>query len=111
MSAEARKALTFEGVTVPFDWTNEAWAAAWLPRIRMAVEGAARDDKGLTELFDDLTKRSLAPDILDGWIMTRDHLRDIAELLDMMLTRSFVVLERLGYDPHKNVPPDREVAA
>jgi len=36
------------------------------------------------------------PDLLDGWINTKNHLGALIEMLDAMVNRSFLLLERLG---------------
>jgi hypothetical protein len=53
----------------------------------------------------ELPKDGKVPDMLDRWCISKDHLNLLAQMLDCALTRSFIVLERLGYDP-ENPPPD-----
>jgi hypothetical protein len=47
----------------------------------------------------------MAPEILEGLCHTKQELSDLAKLLDVAISRIFLVLERLGYDPD-NPPPD-----
>ncbi len=67
----------------------------------------AKDDKDLQELIDEIARGGAAPDMLESMSVTRDHLKALTEMLDITLTRSFLVLERLGYDPEN--PPSNVV--
>jgi hypothetical protein len=52
-----------------------------------------------------VVKTGAVPGMLESSCVTKDHLKSLAEMLDIALTRSFLVLERLGYEPNKP-PPD-----
>ena len=105
---EQRAAMTFPAVDVRFDWTNENWGLAFLPRVRIATLALQRDDKALQEFMAHLAKKGLVPDLLEGWCITKEHLKTLTKMLDMVTARSFVVLERLGYTPD-NPPPESRV--
>jgi hypothetical protein len=101
---EQRKAMTFAAVNLPFNWTNDDWGLTFLPRVRVATISLQRDDKALEKFMADIVKDGMAPELLDGWIRTRDHLKGLAEVCNVALQRSFIVLERLGYDPKTELP-------
>src|SRR5258707_464399 len=67
-----------------------------------------RDDhNGLQESWRELATERMAPRTLERLAETAKHLYALAEACDTALTRSFLVLERLGYTPD-NLPPDVE---
>lgn len=104
-----RDDLHFEAVAnARFDWTNDEWAIAHLPFVRIALSKLHRDDVGLQSLLTDLIKDGRVPDLLDDMIRTREHLKALAKMIDIAVTRSFLVLERLGYSP-ENPPPTGRV--
>ncbi len=107
-TAEQRSAMTFAAIRPKFSWTNEDWSLAFLPRVRLALLALNHDDKSLERFMSGVVKEGIVPDMLDGWVETKEHLRGLAEMLDTALTRSFIVLERLGYDP-ENPPPDSKM--
>ena len=102
---EQRKAMTFPAVKVSFEHTNDDWALAHLPRVRLATLILQRDDMVLEKLMAGFVKDGIAPEMMDGLCMTKEHLKSLAELCDVALARSFCVLERLGYNP-ANPPPE-----
>src|SRR5438046_8518707 len=53
---EQHKAMTFKGKKVKFDWTNEDWAAAFLPSVRLAVVSLEKDEKELEEAIGKLMR-------------------------------------------------------
>ena len=101
---EQRKEMTFAAVNLPFNWTNDDWGLTFLPRVRVATLSLQRDDKALENFMAGIVKDGMAPELLDGWICTRDHLKGLVEVCDVALKRSFIVLERLGYDPETELP-------
>ena len=107
-TGDQRTAMTFPALDVAFDWSNEAWALTFAPPIRMAMFALQKDDKELERAIAALIRRGVVPGMLDGWGDAKQHFKDLAKLLDTALSRSFVVLERLGYDP-ENPPPDTHV--
>jgi hypothetical protein len=87
----------------PFD--TEKWAAC-LTAVRLATLFLKRDDQEFEKVFSEIVAKSDAPDVLDAWCTAQEDLRDMIELLDTVLKKSFSVLERLGYSPD-NLPPGR----
>jgi hypothetical protein len=52
----------------------------------------------------DLVKDGVLPDMLDGLVRTRSSiLNGLADMIDGVTHRAFLVLERLGYSPEN--PP------
>ena len=98
---DERAAVKFEAIDLTFDWTNKDWARNHLVPVRMASRVLAMDSTELQEAMDKLVKCDAAPEMLESMCDTSDHLKALAEMLDKALTRSFLVLERLGYDPDK----------
>jgi hypothetical protein len=105
---EQRKAMTFKGEKINFDWTNDAWAAVFLPPIRLALVALQKDDKDLEEAVGSVVRDGIVPDLLDGLTSTKEHLEALAKMISTVLHRHFIVLERLGYDPD-NPPPDAKL--
>ena len=99
--------LTFEGVDVPFNYTNDEWALSNLPWVRAASLMMKYDDRDLTAKMGEIARGGAAPDLLDHISQTKSHLEAIVELLNTVLARSFVALERLGYSPDS--PPPEHV--
>ncbi|MCA1470864.1 hypothetical protein I6F09_23545 [Bradyrhizobium sp. IC3195] len=108
MTQEERDALQFEAIKAEFDWSNDEWAATWLPWVRLAAIHVAGDQDKLKELMAGFVKDGEAGNILEGLTRTRMHLETLHKLVDAALGRSFIVLERLGYSPD-NLPPDGRV--
>ena len=105
---EQRLAVTFKAVDSPFNWTNEEWGLHWLPHVRVASLQLQRDDKELQNLMQEMVRKGIVPDVLEDLAETKEHLQALVELLDTALTRSFLVLERLGFSPDEP-PPDKPV--
>jgi hypothetical protein len=101
---EQRKAMTFPAVKVSFEHTNDDWALAHLPRVRLATLILQRDDMVLEKLMAGFVKDGLVPEMLEGLCKTKEHLKFLVEFCDVALARSFCVLERLGYDPETELP-------
>jgi hypothetical protein len=105
-TAAERAALTFEPLTI--DWKN-AFSAEWpgfhLVHMRLGAALLDQNHKELQEAFKSLADQGMLPDLLDRLCETKDHLAAVVEMMESTLTRSFLVLERLGYSP-ENPPPD-----
>jgi hypothetical protein len=101
--------ITFEGIELPFEYGNDEWALANLPWVRAASLLMKYDDRALTTKMGEMALGGIAPDLLDNIARTKAHLEAIVKLLDTVLTRSFVSLERLGYSPDCP-PPDQPMA-
>jgi hypothetical protein len=96
-----RTATTFEGQDLPFRWTNDEWAQQFLPHIRAATASLSKNDRELQEIMEKIAGDGLAPQLLQDWCETRDHLTHLCRFLDVALARSGFVLERHGYDLNK----------
>ena len=96
---EQRAAVKFEAMDLPFDWTNKDWAFTHLVQVRIASRMLAMDSTELQEAMAKLVKNGAAPEMLESMSVTQEHLKALTEMLDITLTRSFLVLDRLGYEP------------
>ncbi|MGE3917779.1 MAG: hypothetical protein AB7F78_18960 [Hyphomicrobiaceae bacterium] len=105
-SAAFRKRMTFKPINAEFDWTNEKWGITWLPRVRLALVTINKSDKELYPIIAGLAKDGMIPDMMDGWIHTKNHLTALVKMIDAALSRAYLMLERDGYDPEKNIPPE-----
>lgn len=103
MSSAEFAAMTFPAVETEFNWSNDEWALAHLPKVRIASLLLQRDDVGLADTIGKMTKAGIVPEMLDGLCVTKDHLEALVKLLETAITRSFVVLERAGFSP--DFPP------
>jgi hypothetical protein len=108
MTQEERDALEFEAIKVEFNWSNDEWAALWLPWVRVAAIYVRGDQDKLKELMADLVKEGNAPNLLEGLTRTKLHLEALYDLVQAALMRSFLMIERLGYSPD-NPPPESRV--
>jgi hypothetical protein len=108
MTQAERNALQFEAIKAEFDWSNDEWATTWLPWVRVAAVHVAGDHDKLKKLMADFVKDGEASNLLEGLSRTKKHLVALAKLIDTALSRSFLVLERLGYSPD-NPPPETRV--
>ncbi|MCS3450270.1 MULTISPECIES: hypothetical protein [Bradyrhizobium] len=102
---EQRDAMTFDPIDVKFNWSNDKWALAHLPHVRLATILLSQDHIDLQERFGAMAAEGYGPEMLEGLTTTRDHLLALAEICDVALTRCFLVVERMGYSPD-NPPPD-----
>lgn len=100
--------ITFDAVDIKFEHSNEQWALAHLPQVRIASILVNKNERDITETIDRMAKQGIAPELLDGLIDTRDHLKAIVEFIDVALARSFYALDRLGYTPD-DPPTDERV--
>ena len=101
--------ITFDAAAAKFEYSNDEWALANLPKVRIASVMLQRNDVELADTIGQMAKAGIVPDMLDGMIATRDHLKAIVELIDVALARSFVVLDRLGNSPDCP-PPDQPMS-
>ena len=62
---EQRKAMTCKGLNNNPDWTNEDWALAHLPTIRMAILLLKEDDNALQKKMLEIVKSGHAPELLE----------------------------------------------
>jgi hypothetical protein len=108
MTQQERDALQFEAIRAEFDWSNDEWAATWLPWVRLAAIHVACDQEKLKGSMAEFVKDGGAGNTLEGLTRTKMHLEALRKLVEAALNRSFLVLERLGYSPD-NPPPDGRV--
>jgi hypothetical protein len=79
---------------------------AHLTRVRVAAKLMTFTPEELQDALGKLASAGHAPETVDGLIETKEHLARMIRLLETAIARSFLVLERLGYDPDANPPPD-----
>lgn len=101
-----RDALQFEPVKIDFHFGNQEWTDTYLSNVRLSVILLEMDEAELTEKISRIVAGGMAHGFLDNLTLTKQHLEDLAGLVNCTLTRSFLVLERLGYSPD-NPPPHR----
>jgi hypothetical protein len=75
-----------EAILAQFDWTNEDWAEAWLPWIRVAAVITADDEAPGATLAND-------PNLREGLAHARAHLATLHSLLTTALKRLDVPTE------------------
>jgi hypothetical protein len=96
-----RDALTFAPVTPSFEWDSDEWVATLLAQLRVATTLLKHDQQSLADEMTKLVQEGVVQDMHDHWCIARDRLDELAGLLDVILLRSFLVLERLGYCPDR----------
>jgi hypothetical protein len=74
MTQEERDALQFEAIKAEFDWSNDDWAAMWLPWVRVAAVYVGGDQDRTKEVWRAHALAGEAPNILEGLTLTRRHL-------------------------------------
>jgi hypothetical protein len=100
-----RDAIAFKPISVKFERTSQQWEAAYTSA-RIAVIMLAKTQEELSESCDKLAKTGQAPTTLDNMIHAKLEFLELAKLIDIATSRCFLMLERLGYDPDNNPPPD-----
>lgn len=98
--------LRFQAIKVRFEWSDDDWAVTHLPWVRMAACQVGSNQNRLMEMMNEFIASGRAPEMLDGLVGTKEHLQALVKLIEVALTRSFLVLEQFGYSPD-NPPPDR----
>jgi len=101
-----RDAITFKAIPIGIQWSDEEWERAHLTRVRVAAKLVTFTPEELQGALGKLASAGHAPETVNGLIATKEHLSGMIRLLEMAIARSFLVLERLGYDPDTNPPPD-----
>jgi hypothetical protein len=104
MTQEERDALTWEAVKVEFNWSNEDWAAMWLPWVRYSIALTALDHDKLKELMADAIRAGEGPNLLEGLTRAKLHIGGMADHINGALHRCFLCVERLGYKPGEEFP-------
>jgi hypothetical protein len=87
----------FKGSKVKFEWTNAEWSAAFLPVIRHAVLALEKDEAELQQIVAELLPN--IHQMLGGLLQTREHLQVLVDVLDAVLARHLIVLQKLGVVP------------
>jgi len=105
---ESRKAINFESTDIKFDDTNEQWIETYIPSIRFAFEVLNKDRAELERSIAGMCREGIVQDLLEGWCKTKDRMECLVEFLDAAFTRTFVVLDGMGYSP-TNLPPSSPV--
>ncbi len=100
-----RQAMTFEALEIDPHTFDVAWAENHLTTVRVAAVMLNRDDTALQQHMANICREGLAPELLEKLTLTKEQFVSIANMIDIVLNRSFIVLERLGYTPD-NPPPD-----
>ena len=88
-------------VSPSFEWDNDEWLATLLPQLRAATTLLKHDQQSLADEMTKLVQDGVVQDMLDDWCIARDRLDELAGLLDVILLRSFLVLESVGYCPDR----------
>jgi hypothetical protein len=72
MTQTERDALQFEAIKAEFGWSNDEWAATWLPWVRVAAVHVTGDHDKLKELMADFVKDGEASNVLEGLSRTKE---------------------------------------
>ena len=100
-----RDAITFKPIELLFPGTNEEWALNHLPQFRLALVMLSLEPAKLKESLAALAEGGKAPDFLESLCIVKQKFADMSKFMDVAISRSFLMLERLGYSP-ENPPPD-----
>jgi len=76
-----------------------------LPMFRLALVMLSRNPKELEASMAELVVAGMAPKLLDDLCIVKQKFADMSHFMDAAISRSFLMLERLGYGPD-NPPPD-----
>ena len=79
-----------------FIWTNRDWSERFLEYVRLAALIVKKDDRELGKAVGGLAERGLMTDLIQEWILTRDHFKDLTTLCDTAVWRSTQVMQQLG---------------
>ena len=63
-----------------------------------------KDDRELGKAVGGLAERGLMTDLIQEWILTRDHFKDLTTLCDTAVWRSTRVMQQLGYSSDEPPP-------
>jgi hypothetical protein len=105
MAAE-RKAMAGSAQEFEFIWRNRDWSERFLGYVRLAVLKVNKKDRELGKAVGGLAKRGLMADLIQEWILTRDHFEVLATLCDTAVWRSSRVMQQLGYSSGE--PPSEQ---
>ena len=93
----------FTPVNPSLEWDNDEWVATLLCQLRVATTLLKHDQQSLADEMTKLVQEGVVQDMLDDLCIARDRSEELAGLFDLILLRSLLVLERLGYCP---APPE-----
>ena len=103
-TAAERKAMAGLAQEFEFIWTNRDWSERFLEYVRLAALIVKKDDRELGKAVGGLAERGLMADLIQEWILTRDHFKDLATLCDTAVCRSTRVMQQLGYSSDEPPP-------
>jgi hypothetical protein len=102
-----RDAITFEAIDLPFPGTNEDWALGHLPTFRVALLLLSSDPEKLKSVWAEFVEADEASELLESLCIVKQKFEDMSHFMDVAITRSVAVLERLGYGSD-NPPSDED---
>lgn len=105
---EQRMAIDFKGEDIKFDYSSEQWIETYIPSIRFAFEVLNKDRAELERSIAGMCREGIVPDLLEGWCRTKDRMECLVKFLDAAFTRTFLVLDEMGYSP-TNLPPSAPI--
>jgi hypothetical protein len=105
-TAAERKAMAGSAQEFEFIWRNRDWSERFLEYVRLAVLKVNKKDRELGKAVGGLAKRGLMADLIQEWILTRDHFEVLATLCDTAVWRSSRVMQQLGYSSGE--PPSEQ---
>ena len=105
-TAAERKAMAGSAQEFEFIWRNRDWTERFLEYVRLAALIANKNDRELGKAVGGLAKRGLMADLIQEWILTRDHFKVLATLCDTAVCRSSRVMQQLGYSSGEP-PPEK----
>ena len=71
--AAEREAMTVSAQEFEFIWRNRDWSERFLEYVRLAALIVNKNDRELGKAVGGLAKRGLMADLIQEWILTRDH--------------------------------------
>jgi hypothetical protein len=103
-TAAERKAMAGSAQEFEFIWTNRDWSERFLEYVRLAALIVKKDDRELGKAVGGLAERGLMTDLIQEWILARDHFKDLTTLCDTAVRRSTRVMQQLGYSSDEPPP-------
>ena len=80
-TAAERKAMAGSAQEFEFIWTNRDWSERFLEYVRLAALIVKKDDRELGKAVGGLAERGLMADLIQEWILTGDHFKDLAPVV------------------------------
>ncbi len=96
-----KKGDEFEAVDIEFDHSNEVWAESCLAYVRLAASFLKLDKPLLEKAVGRLLARDAEhfTETLDNLGRTSEHLKSLADLIDVALARIAVVQDQVDKPP------------